>query len=323
VTVNQHNPSNFELDGANGKFVGALGNDGGNLFQVVTPDGKVMGSFHLNGVNGEGFDEFEKALAKWKELPESQRKPKKLKLDGEAKPLPIEPPPGGLVIRVYTRNLKRDSAGRPARITKEDLKDRKEFGEDWAWGDAIYTEPMPDVLWLTEAEWKSLLPASPKEGDTYEVPAPIRMRIFRFHLINNAFGIANWWSIEQVRSGRLTLTVEEVTPLLRLRLDGAALLAKDADLDKADHGFDAKLAGSLVYDPKEGAFNRFDFVAVGDSWGGDFEGGRWARPGRTPLGVAFELTRGRSAAELIPPKGINFKEQVEREYFAADGHSDK
>jgi hypothetical protein len=317
VAVNQLNGVNIENDGANGKFVASLGEHEANSFHAATADGKLLGYFRLNGVNGDGSD-LEAALQKWKALPAEQRKPKPLKL-GEARTLPIAPPANGLVLRVYTRNLKRDAKGQMARITPKDVEDRKAFPqEEWMWGDAIYTEPMPDVLWLTEAEWKSLLPASPKQGMSYPVPAPIRMRIFRFYLINSTFGLAPAWKLGEVRSGKLTLTVEETSPVLRLRLDGAAVLAEDANLDKAEHGFDGKLAGYLVYDPQKKAVTRFDMVAVGDSWGGDWEGGRFSRPGRTPLGIAFELTRGKSAADLIPPKGRYFKEEVERAYFAAD-----
>lgn len=322
MAVNQFNAGNLELDGDKGKFVRSLGSHEANSFQVATADGKLLGTFTLNGVNGDGFPEFEAALNKWKALPQAQRAPRTLKLDGGKRDSAIEPPPGGLVLRVYTRNLKRDAKGQPARITPKDLEDRKAFPqEDWAWGEAIYAEPMPDVLWLTEAEWKSLVPASPRKGDAREVPAPVRMRIFRYHLVNSTFGLAPAWMFDQVRSGKLTLTVEEVAPLVRLRLDGAALLSDDPDPDKAAHGFDAQLGGTLVYDPKQQKITRFDFVAVGDYWGGDMENGLFARPGRTPLGVAFELAQGRSAAELVAPKGSAF-EDLKRFYFAAEKPGD-
>jgi hypothetical protein len=303
-------------DGANGGFMATVGITGGNTFQVATPEGKVLGSFHLNGVHGGGFAEFGAAFEKWKALPEAERKPGALKGPAPAEPseeAPPKPPPEGLVVRVYMRNLKRDAGGALARITREDVKDRKAFPDvDWEWADAIYTEPMPDVLWLTKAEWKSLVPASPRKGDTYEVPSQLRRRIFAFHLVNGTFGLAYCWGYR--RSGSLTLTVEEVSPLLRMRLDGAALLGTNEDPAKGS-GFDARLTGSLVYDPKKDAFSRFDFVAVGDYWGGDMNSGRFVRPGRTPLGIAFELADGRSPTDLVPPKGNHFWKEVSPHYF--------
>jgi hypothetical protein len=307
-------------DGEGGKFVTLLGKRGANDFHLATAEGELLGRFQLNGVNGGGYPEFENALKAWQRLPEAARKPKLLTIKRVSPPpgSVIKPPPGGLVLRVYTRNLKRDRKGQLARITKEDVKDRKAYPSvEWTWGNAIYTEPMPDVMWLTEAEWKSLVPSSPRKGDTHLVPDPIQKRIFRYHLINGTFGLPHWWKLEHVRSGSLTLTVEEVTPSLLLRLDGKVLLATDANLARADHGFDARLSGDLVYDPKKTSFTRFNVVAFGDCWGGDWEGGRFARPDRAPLGVAFELARGTSPAEDIPPKGVNFKD-LTRGYFAAD-----
>ena len=42
----------------------------------------------------------------------------------------------------------------------------------------VITTPQaqPDHMWLTEAEWKSLLPADPKKGDKAVVPAGITDR---------------------------------------------------------------------------------------------------------------------------------------------------
>lgn len=318
VAVNQLNGRSY--DGEGGKFHTGLGPREANDFHLATADGKLLGRFYLNGVNADGFPEFYAALKKWSKLPADERKPKSLKIE-PVPPTPgstIEPPSGGLILRVYMRNLKRDRHGNLLRITREDVKDRKHYPSiEWIWGNAIYTEPMPDVMWLTEAEWKSLVPTSPRKGDTYPVPDPIQKRLIRYHLIDGTYGLALRWGLDHIRSANLTLTVEEVTPSLRLRLDGKVLLATDADLAKAAHGFDATLQGALVYDPKAKRFTRFDVVAAGDCWGGDWAGGRFARLGRAPLGVAFELALGDSTAERIPPKGVNFREYG-RGYFAAE-----
>src|SRR5207248_2491544 len=86
-----------------------------------------------------------------------------------------------------------------------------------------------------------------------------------------------------------------------LRLDGSALLATDAEAARSERGFDARLLGYLEYDRSKKAIARWDVVAVGEHWGnGPYT--RGARPGRTPLGVAFELARGSSAADQVPPQ---------------------
>ena len=70
---------------------------------------------------------------------------------------------------------------------------------------------------------------------------------------------------------------------------------------KADRGYEASLLGYVRYDATRKTIDRFDLVAVGDHWG---EGAhtRGARPGRKPLGIAFELTRGDSPADRIAPQ---------------------
>jgi hypothetical protein len=110
------------------------------------------------------------------------------------------------------------------------------------------------------------------------------------------------WRREDIRSKALTLTVEDVTPAsVRLRLDGSALLATKADLEKAERGFDVRLLGYIGYDRAKKAIDRFDVIAVGDHWGeGTFT--RRSRPGKMPLGVAFELSDGKSGADRVPPQ---------------------
>jgi hypothetical protein len=89
---------------------------------------------------------------------------------------------------------------------------------------------------------------------------------------------------------------------VELRLEGAALLATDADVGKADRGYDCRLLGYLKYDKARDSMDRFDVVAVGDFWGGG-PYSRHPRPGRTPLGIAFELSPGTSLADQVPPGG--------------------
>jgi hypothetical protein len=319
VTVNSHNGG--DTDGEQGRFITSLGVPGGNYMHVVTADGKVLFAGTLSGINTDVQGALTGALKKWKALPEAERKPGAVKVPPQASPLRErlpQAPPGALILRVYMRNLKRDGKGELARITKEDVKDRKLYpDENWQWADAILTQPMPDVMWITKEEWQALVPASPKKGDQFDVPAAIAMRLFRYHLINGTYGLPEKWSPEEVLRGELTLTVEEVSPVLRLRLRGSALMATEKNTAAAQRGYDTRLSGVLEYDAAKKAFTRFDFVSVGDWWGGDREANRFVRPGKVPLGIAFELARGDRASDLVPPKGQPFKDLVPA-YFMAE-----
>ena len=297
-------------DGASGAFIKDNRHpSGGNCFVLTTPSGKKL-------AGGSGTHGAEAALREgfraWAKLSQAERKalpPGKEFQPAEA--VRCAPPPGGLVVATFVRNLKRDEKGKLARITPEDLKHKDRY-PDW---NPIYTQPARFNLWLTREEWQALVPAHPAKGQTFAVPDAVRRRIFRFHLADGTYGLPGHWKPEHIRSGELTLTVEAVAPVVRLRLRGSALMATDKDLAKAAHGYEATLAGVLEYDSTRKAFTRFDAVAIGDCWGGDWEGGRFKRPGRAPLGVAFRLTTGDRVVDRVPPLVHMDRKQMYDTYF--------
>ncbi|MSR55209.1 MAG: hypothetical protein EXS09_18260 [Gemmataceae bacterium] len=285
-------------DDAEGKFFrdvsnqGPRKNDTGATRQGIycfTADGKLLTYKNAGQAPDVMRETLRQGLREWKKLPEERRKPGSVKVDDLDKSdarYTRTPPPGGLIVNVYTRILDRDM-GEFCKGTCKTL------GGDKA---------ARDHLWLTESEWKGLVPTEPKKGDKNPLPAKVAERILRFHLTDNTRGEPPMWRREDIRSQELTLTVEEVTPsTIRLRLDGSALLATNADAAKADRGFDVRLLGYIQFDRTKKLIKKFSVVAVGDHWGhGAFTGG--ARPGRQPLGVAFELSTGKSAADLVPPQ---------------------
>ncbi len=245
-------------------------------------------------------------LSEWNKLPEQERKPGAVRVealsgkDAQAHRL-YQRPPGMLIAAVYTRPMKRNNKG------------------EWIIGTRGSPKADPrtmlglDHLWLTEAEWKSLLPANPRAGDRSPVPAPIVDRMVRFHITLEIQGCTLGHSVEDLRSRKMTLTVEEVSSAgVRLRLDGSVLLAspagKGAEVNKnKGYGFDGKYLGYLNYNAKKKAFDRFDIVAFGDSWtdGKCFHG---CRPGRHWTGIAFELPRGDVKAPILSPACLSRNE---------------
>src|SRR5262249_53959908 len=163
----------------------------------ATPGGQLVAGKGLRGVNGNPRKEGLTALRQWEQLPESVRKPAPITDNEAAEPVMKsrgEAPPLGLSPRVYQRSMKLDAQGEYALITRNDLKDKKVYRDpSWLWGDAIYTEPMPDIMWLTEAECKSLVPHSARKGSTFDVPAPVQKRLFRYHLVDGTFGLPGSW----------------------------------------------------------------------------------------------------------------------------------
>jgi hypothetical protein len=83
-------------------------------------------------------------------------------------------------------------------------------------------------------------------------------------------------------------------------------------------GYEAPLHGVIEFDRKNERFTRFDLIALGDVWGrwGDANGKSMTieRPGRSPIGFAFELARDDSPTDRIPPAG-NGSRALKNGYF--------
>jgi hypothetical protein len=253
-------------------------------FVLCTAQGKVLD--RDRGVLG--------GLAAFAKLPVAEREPGEAGIGPhgsfDPKRQPLTPPVDGLILKVYQRTLDRDGMGKLSAPSKMDVG-----GGYWR-----PAEPQRDFLWLTEAEWKSLVPVKPRVGDSMPVPRTIQRRIFRFHLTQGPVGLLGAWAPDHVRNGSLVLTVLSVSAdTVELRLEGNALLADHTDLAKAKKSFDARLLGVLSYDLNRRCFTRVDFVAVGDASNPDSKGSE----SRAPLGIAFELTQGNLPGDRRPPRG--------------------
>lgn len=229
----------------------------------------------------------EQALKRFEALPASETKPGAVEVPARGKVDPRyarTPPEGGLILRTYTRILDRD-------------------GERFVKGTCDFTggdRAARDHVWLKAAEWRALVPADPKRGDTFAMPAALAARLCRFHLVDGTRGEPEYWSPEQVRKADMKWTVESVSDAeVTLTLVGSALMATEAE--SAKRGYDAALSGRLRYDRKKKAVVSMEVVALGDHWGRSaFTPGD--RPGRKPLGVSMELVAGDRPDERVPPQ---------------------
>jgi hypothetical protein len=250
------------------------------------------------------------ALEHWRELPEAERKPGATDVGekGKIDPKIPTPPAGGLILQVYESRMTGKVTGEVGRRAKH---------ETFSWG--TY-EPGRDQIWLSETEWKSLVPAEPVKGKRFPMPASVAGRMIA-RLTDWSEANGAHWEAEHVRSQDLALAIEEVSDAtIRLRLEGSVRLAHDApkeavryhkDLQplhnedpKAFARFDGRLLGFLTYDRSKKAFTRFDVVALGEYVGPLLNAYR-NEDGHTfylikpcPLGVSFEIAR---PGLVVPP----------------------
>lgn len=261
----------------------------------LTAGGRLLGYKNAGQSAAVMRESFQAALRAWNKLPEDQRRPGAVSVDELSKSdarFVRQIPGGGLIVNTFTRILDRDGKG-----SWKEAAERVKVG-----GVEIAPQAQHDRLWLKESEWQALVPPSAKAGDKASVPDAIAYRIYRFHLCDGTRGEPPMWKTEEVRKAELTLTVEAADAnSVRLKLSGSVLIATASDPTAADRGFDAKLLGTLVFNRTKGAFEKFDVVVLGEHWGeGTYT--RGARPGRSPLGVAFELSKGDSQSDRVPPQ---------------------
>jgi len=128
------------------------------------------------------------------------------------------------------------------------------------------------------------------------------------HLVDDTRGEPPHWNRDEIRE----LSIHAVPAS-----GGGLRLLGNFHLETKDgkRGYMGQLEGRLDFDPKSNTISRFDLVAIGDHWGeGRFTGG--ARPGKSPLGVAFTLGDPKKAADRIPPQGIRWEDG----YYRAEVH---
>jgi hypothetical protein len=284
-------------------FTGASGR-----IHAMTASGKFL-CVHTPGSICRDCDP-RNALACWGELPGSERKPGAVKVRdrGKIDPKVPRPPEGGLILQVFESRLTGDLKGKVGRRKKH---------ETFSWG--TY-EPGRDQIWLSEADWKSLVPIDAKKGKRFGLPARVAGRmIARLTDWSEANGAR--WEAAHVRARDLTLVVEEVSAsTIRLRLEGSVRLAQDApkaevryskalrplhhDDPKAFARFDGRMLGHLTYDRDKKVFTRFGVVALGEYVGPllnpyrNEDGQNFYLIKPCPLGVSFEIAR---PGLVVPP----------------------
>jgi len=269
---------------------------GGNHMAVATAGGKVLGHGDALRMREK---ELSKALEEFQALPEEERKPK-IEVPANVAPprrqLPA-PPANGLILKGHCCYVAPDESGRIQRAKAWYYRDNP---DRWP------VETQSDMLWLTEAEWKSLVPADPKKGDRADVALPLQKRFFCTIGIDYMEGSVN---ALLARETRLSLTVESVTPeSLTLRLDGTAKLGREFEetpkAEKNTRGSELRVLGYVAVDRARKTITRFDVVGLGLAWGNKMEYlHREIRLDANPwmYGIAVELVEGRRPIDLVPP----------------------
>jgi len=137
-----------------------------------------------------------------------------------------------------------------------------------------------DHLWLRKDEAEALARGT--------LPDSVKVRLVRYHLIDNTRGEPPMWGEAEVKKLELTLRDGKLTGTVHL------------ETKSGDRGYKADLLGFL--EAKDGKVTRFDLLARGEFWGeGTFT--RGAPKGKFPFAVAFSLADPSAGASKVPPQG--------------------
>jgi hypothetical protein len=292
-----------------GEFFRAIANQGprkggidGDTRQgiyILTAGGKLL-DYRNAGQNPEVMREvLTGGLNEWRALPEAERLPGAIKIDPSRTvdaAFARTPPRDGMIVNVHARALKSDES----------------IGEftDAACRVGAGDEASLDHMWVTEPEWRALVSSDLKAGASAAFPAGIAQRLIRFHLVDHTRGEPPFWRGDEIRRNELRLTLARIDEsVAEWQLDGSVLL----ETRDGSRGFDASLAGRITFSRRDDRITRFDVVAVGDHWGAGPYTRRHTRPGRQPLGIAFELASGGPDLVVPPQAARNL-----REYFGQE-----
>lgn len=139
----------------------------------------------------------------------------------------VEPPEGGLVVRVHAKVLGgyADSADQWERI--------------------FQTAVSRDNLWITRDEHQSLVRG--------QVPRSLQVRIARFHLVDNTRGEPPMWRADEIRTLEMSLRDGQLAGRVVLSTRGG------------DRGYEATLQGRV--EVQAGRVLGFNLVSLGQFWG--------------------------------------------------------
>lgn len=257
---------------------------------ATAPSGVLLASMNSNDPKAMA-QMLQRALAKWKSLPDGQKW-----LEGDVAP---DAPKGrperfypadGLVLRETVRDLPREFAS-----------------DDWrtqAWN--------KDYVWFKKGEARSMLPDSIEPGREGSVPRHLLMRIGRFNLVDTVRGQSFSFPESAIKSAELKATIGKVEKgVAKVRLSGAMSaeqvgkwpIAGYRDMnDPSDQkrGYDLRLSGEAAWDLAKERFVKFELVAAGTRWGATQYNGRFDDLGPAPIGYLFQLASD-APHDKVPP----------------------
>lgn len=251
---------------------------------AVAPSGELLASAATADPR-EVAQMLKEGLARWEQLPRERRLLATSPSADAAKKWrrwDAFYPADGLVLRLTVRDLPRPDG-------KNDPGTPAVFRDRWN----------QDFAWFRKAEARSFLPAALVNGESCEVPKPLIERLVRLHLVDHVRALNYaFFKPEEVEVALLKTTVMEVREAgIAVRFEGATRASTPAPDSR---GYESKLAGRAIWDPRKERFTSFELVAVGDRWGAGNCNQRNNDTARAPMGIALVMAGNQPADRICP-----------------------
>ena len=155
----------------------------------VTPGGKVLcAGPGRSSCGGRSVCNPMKAFDQWKALPEEERRPGAVVVEDlkEMDPKFPKRPAGSLMLKGYNRPLERGADGDLRRV--KEYWDCQELSADSVnWKKFLDPEPGRTWVWLSQDQWRALVPADPRAGMTFPVAEGAADRLVRLPILNTIY----------------------------------------------------------------------------------------------------------------------------------------
>jgi hypothetical protein len=257
---------------------------------AAAPSGVMLASINTRSAD-QMVGMLESALARWSELPAHERW-----LDDESVAAVTSTrrwehlyPEDGLVVRVDSRDLPRETDARPANDWRRAARNR-------------------DFLWLTAEEAESLVPAEEVVGAAIEWPDAVVRRVVSLNLVDNVCGQVPPFENDSVEQALIRSTIESVQGVHRhIRIEGESRAVANGrwsvdgfndmnDPSEQERGIETRLLGFATFDAQERRFTAFELIAIGDRWGATQYNGRTDDAAGAGIGYLFTLAESHERA---------------------------
>lgn len=189
--------------------------------------------------------------------------------EAAARPWQDRCPKDGLILAVVVRTL-------PEKLDK---------------GSRVSSMCLFDRVWCTREEARALVPAEPRVGQVYPLPAGFTERLARLHVVDREGGAGDAFAAEDVAASKLAAEVLSVhDTVVRLSVTGELVA------DDGARRMSTQVRGSAAWDTELATFTSFELVADARS--------EPAEGASRRVGFVFLLSRA-PRPEILPPRLID------------------